>query len=119
MTTTFTITENHLKLLKNFAVQWNRSYEGISAPEIDPKRPYGNSDVIGDVANIVGIMGTSEYAFSDRDKEYILKIHRETEIALQICLCTQSFEVGDYLKQDECDYLSWKKIKNKEIENEN
>ena len=48
----FTVTEDHLKLIKNFCVGWQDCDFG--APEIDPKHPYGNSSVCSDIANILG-----------------------------------------------------------------
>jgi len=52
MNETFTITKDHLKLLG--ASYWNWNYCETGAPEMDPKRPYGNSDVAGDVRTILG-----------------------------------------------------------------
>jgi len=110
-------------------VNWDDCEFG--APCINPKRPYGNSDVLNDIAEILGIKKTednvqdynkeeaSEYA--DK-KEYIEdlewneeiyykfnKLHKETQIALQICLCIGKFETGNFLKQETYDDLSWKK----------
>ena len=41
--TEFTLTVDHITLLNNMWVDWSDVEYG--APEIDPKRPYGNSDV--------------------------------------------------------------------------
>ena len=93
----FTLTENHLKLLRRANVTWSRSEFG--APAIDPKRPYGNSYVIEDVAEILDAL---LYVHDDVDEkvyETLYKLHTETEIALQIVLETGSFEAGDYERQ--------------------
>ena len=45
--------EEHLKLLKEMYVGWNECEFG--APEIDPKRPYGDSDVYEDMNKILGL----------------------------------------------------------------
>ena len=45
--TEFTVTEEHLKLLRRAYVDWEDCEFG--APAIDCKRPYGNSDVIADI----------------------------------------------------------------------
>ena len=46
------ITPEHVTLLKNLEIGWNDdAYEG--APEVDLKRPYGNSDVWMDIAEIL------------------------------------------------------------------
>jgi len=55
----FEITREHLKLLKNMYVGWDDCEFG--APNIDPKRPYGNSDVINDIANALSIKKTNRY----------------------------------------------------------
>lgn len=51
----FEVTENHLKLLKRMCVDWNDCEFG--APSIDPKRPYGNSNVISDMREILDLDG--------------------------------------------------------------
>ena len=127
---TFTITENHLKLLKNMYVDWDNCEFG--APCIDPKRPYGNSDGVNDVARVIDLKKTKENV-EDYDKndaqeyenqqEYLddldynkktydqlYYLHREMQVVLQICLTTQKFEVGKYKKKDEYDSQSWVKV---------
>src|SRR5258708_12078159 len=51
----FTVTEDHLKLLRHLCdggLYWDPG-EGYGAPFLNPKQPYGNSDVPTDVAQIV------------------------------------------------------------------
>jgi hypothetical protein len=93
----FTITDLHLKLAKRMYVSWDDAEFG--APCIDPKRPYGNGDVIEDIKEIIG---------SECDKDFAIKIHKEMETALQIFLCTQSFKAGTYRMADKYKDLSWK-----------
>jgi len=72
------ITKEHLILLKNMNVGWQECEQG--APEIDPKRPYGNSDVEGDICELLGIQRVSvnyEEGFRTEDLEYAAKIHKE------------------------------------------
>jgi len=128
--TKFTITENHIKLLKHLVVGWYDCEFG--APCIDPKRPYGNSDVIDDIAEIIGIkkdkntinydeVESHEYEdikdyFSEaewKDEVYnnLNKLHKEMQIVLQIIFTLEKIEIGDYLKEDEYNYQSWKKLK--------
>ena len=45
----FEIKPEHLKLIRRFCIGWQDCEFG--APEIDPKRPYGNSDVIQDMVD--------------------------------------------------------------------
>lgn len=106
---TFTLTKDHLKLLKNVWVNWENSEFG--APAIDCKRPYGNSYVQGDIAEILGWKRGEELTEQQEEKAYTL--HLETQTALQIILTTQKFKVGKYEKTDEYDDTSWKLINNK------
>lgn len=98
----FTLTEEHIKLLSNAYVRWDDCEFG--APEIDPKRPYGNSDVIGDIAEILGLKKNicphCGECLDSKDEERLTTLHKETQIALQIILHTKSFIPGKYVKKD-------------------
>ncbi|MCU1325011.1 MAG: hypothetical protein JWN34_381, partial [Bryobacterales bacterium] len=54
----FFVTSEHLKLLQRMCVGWQDCEYG--APEIDPKRPYGNSSVEYDILEILGVKPDSE-----------------------------------------------------------
>lgn len=96
----FTMTDEHVRLLRHAYVRWEDCETG--APAIDCKRPYGNSSVWQDVAEILGI----KPAQSDDDEEFYpkgtrdrcMKLHAETEHALQIVLATGSFDPGTFEK---------------------
>jgi hypothetical protein len=109
----FTLTHEHLKLLKHVIINWDSTEFG--APCIDPKRPYGNSDVPEDIAEILG-----EELFEDRYGEYHLskkqgdrleQLHRDLETVLAIVLGTQSFVPGEYHTTDYYDPTKWKLVK--------
>jgi hypothetical protein len=85
---TFTITPEHIKLLKNASVRWDDCEFG--APAIDCKRPYGNSSVILDMVEILG------YSPGSYPEEHLRRIHKETEQALQIFLQTGEMKTGRY-----------------------
>ena len=87
----FEVTEEHLKLLKHSHVMWRASEYG--APMIDPKRPYGNTSVESDIAEILG--------WEELDSQRAEKLHRELEIVLQIVLVTQTFQIGIYYLENE------------------
>ena len=92
----FSLTEDHIKLLRQMEVGWQRDEFG--APEIDPKRPYGNSQVYYDIAEHLGRDIPEEpKEFSDEEKAEMFKLHRETETALQIVLRTGNFAPGVYV----------------------
>jgi hypothetical protein len=90
----FRLTEDHLKLLRRANVTWeDAEYDG--APCIDLKRPYGNSYVAGDVAEILDRLRgkcetcghePSDQELTDKQVKELLAIHRETEHALSIVL---------------------------------
>jgi hypothetical protein len=107
----FTVTDDHLLLLRRAHVTWD-DWE-FGAPGIDPKRPYGNSNVFADIAEILGVP-LSEWADGDDeeltpDAEWrFLRLHVETGIALQIGLATGEFRTGRYVRGNEWDD-SWKR----------
>lgn len=86
----FEVKEEHLKLFRETYVSWFFCERG--APHINPKRPYGNSDVETDVLEILDMKA------SHKNIEYAAKLHDETHLALAICLITQSFKAGKYIK---------------------
>ena len=113
----FEVKKEHLALLKNMFVGWGDCEFG--APEIDPKRPYGNSDVLQDMIEIFGVKRVTENVFKFElfGKEYLItgehqfnldlenqdellrilnELHRETETVLQIALQTGMFKEGKY-----------------------
>lgn len=88
----FILKKEHLKLLQRAYVRWEDCEFG--APAIDCKRPYGNSSVFQDIAEILEI----EYP-EEPSREYmdaLNRLHAETQIALQIILQTQAFKLGKY-----------------------
>ena len=97
----FILTEDHIKLLKNAYVDWFHCETG--APTINPKRPYGNGNVAEDIAEILG----EEESPDEAHEERLLKVHRQTEDALQIILCTGEFRPGTYVTEDPYDNTSW------------
>lgn len=104
----FTVTEQHIKLLRHANVSWWDCETG--APCIDCKRPYGNSFVEGDMYEILeGKDYTEDFYDNDDLRAKYLKLHSETETALQIVLTTGKFEPGEY----EADYcrINWRKVK--------
>jgi hypothetical protein len=94
----FTVTDEHLKLLRRAYVGWDDCEFG--APAIDCKRPYGNSDVVGDMAEILGVQGDEYGEVSDADAERLTRLHRETQTVLRIALTTGEFRAGRYVRSD-------------------
>lgn len=105
---TFELKPEHLLLLKNANVQMQDVETG--APEIDPKRPYGNSFVAGDVAEI---LGRDRPEYRSQESTDLLRIHYETLEALQIILQLQTFEPGIYRQVERRNSydLVWERVK--------
>lgn len=115
----FTVTEQHVTLLRHAWVEWNLMEFG--APGIDGKRPYGDSDVLADIARVLGEgpegCGTRDDWGRDWDdvqrdwleehSERLAMIHGEVGVALQIGLATGRFEPGDYVKTEKYDQTTW------------
>jgi hypothetical protein len=128
----FEIKKEHLKLLQKAIVEWDDCEFG--APAINPKRPYGNSGVIQDIIEILGVTELKHgiYEFTLFDKKYLLKgddkynldlenenelvqqlnfLHQSVEIALPICLNLQKFEIGIYRQKEDYNTWDWVKVK--------
>lgn len=97
----FRVTEDHLKLLRHAYVSYD-DYSEYGAPSIDPKRPYGNSNVVTDIIEILTGQAPDEDNMTPREYDKLIddpywdKVHKETATALQIVLRTGLFEPGLY-----------------------
>ena len=105
----FTITEDHLKLLRHLWVF--QSDDG--APFVDSNRPYGNSNIADDIADILGWekepIGMGGKVITVEQEARAEVIHREMGTVLQICLRTMLFSTGTYILADKWDPTSWVK----------
>ena len=95
----FTMTKEHLKLMKRMCVGWNDCEFG--APSIDPKCPYGNNDVVVDIHEIltgetIGRTDSDRDELTDREERCYCELHDEMKVALQVALATGTFKVGKY-----------------------
>ena len=95
----FTLTEDHLKLIQKFGVDWREVEYG--APAIDAKRPYGNSDVATDIQKILG---------KKLSGSQCLDLHQETQFALQILVQHAEITLGDYHRKESYS-KNWEKVK--------
>jgi hypothetical protein len=112
--TEFEITEQHLKLIQQQNVKFRRSGE-YGATEIDPKRPYGNSYVEGDILDHLGIKGDinnggGSFSCSKKLEKRLFRLHVETTVALQICMSLLMFETGKYERKPDWISGEWVKI---------
>jgi len=100
----FTLTDNHIRLLSAANVRWDDSEWG--APCVDPKRPYGNSSGPPDVCRALGWPklgddGSGPCYSSDQCRD-AWRLHVETRTALQVVLRSRSFVPGTYTRPLRC-----------------
>lgn len=100
--TSITITDDHLTLLKEMVVGWQDAEYG--APEVDPKRPYGNSAAAEDIYEALGWeMPTDDDGYPEvaNDDERAWAIHRSMEHVVWIALTHPGEDIkGDWLYVD-------------------
>ena len=105
----FILTDEHIRLLRAAYIGWEVCEFG--APAIDCKRPYGNSDVVRDICEILDwpLVETREGTdCTPEQEERARQLHSETQTALQVILTTGSFVAGTYAMTRPYDYRSWK-----------
>lgn len=110
----FEVKEEHIKLLKKLNFDFDSRTE-FGAPLISPKRPYGNSDVYQDIADIIGIKpevtdwDNEDDFFSDTQEMYMYALHKDMTTVLNILCVNLTIEAGMYQAKVYSD--NWKKIK--------
>lgn len=95
----FTVTKEHIALLKQMRVGWENNRSDPThpgAPAIKRFRTYGNADVYGDIADLLEMPPMYQENRTQPQKERMDRIHRETQIALQIFLIFGSMDEGTY-----------------------
>ena len=106
----FEFTEQHLALMRRmFLTWWNCEF---GAPAIDPKRPYGNSYVLYDMAELLGIPvpnSDNDEKFAPEVEERLRELHKEMQIAISIMLRCGSIQIGKYI----CEAYSSEWVKTK------
>ena len=90
----FELTEEHLFLFSAMCIGWNDVEFG--APFVDPKRPYGNSSVEYDIAEIL-YWDVPIDGLTNEQMERAREIHKEMKTALEVVLQVQHFEPGLYV----------------------
>jgi len=103
----FEVTDQHIKLISNMNVSWDGCEFG--APAIDCKRPYGNSEVFGDIAQILGFITEDELRSEnseeiieklvDEFEEEFIQLHEDCQTVLQILVDNLSVSTGLYERQ--------------------
>lgn len=109
----FVVKDYHMKLLDRLWFDFHDDIE-FGAPAVDPKRPYGNSDVYDDIAEITGIEGeTDEWGnkdFSPEQIKFMDMIHREMTTVLQILVANAATGISPGMYQTSTQYgIDWKR----------
>jgi hypothetical protein len=96
----FVVTDDHIRLLREMYVSWYDCEFG--APTVDPKRPYGNSDVIEDMREVLERL--------EADEDELRELHLSMKLALQILLVNAStgIQPGEY--RSECYSSEWRYV---------
>lgn len=130
-TRTFTLTKDHITLVRALYIETNDEYAYGPVPMANPKRPFGDSDITLDIVELISghppevIRDPDEWIGYDSEgeiKKAVLadgRVIRRAEIdalrsdlatALQIILVTGSFVPGDYARREAYDTRSWELI---------
>lgn len=105
----FTVLPEHIKLLQATNFGWlDCEFGGLS---MDCKRPFGNSDVFGDIAEILEIKIDEQNGANDQQQEYMYQLYSDLEIVLAIMIANCSLETGTYQPyKKQSGLYGWKKI---------
>jgi hypothetical protein len=102
---TFLLKEEHLKLLKRaYITNYNCEF---GSPAIDCKRPFGNSDVIGDMAEILGYEYESDMYEDEGDidreelESKLYDLYQELYTAVKVIFYNlPNVKLGNYVCDD-------------------
>jgi len=102
----FTITDDHIKLIRHIIICTDFSQDPDCYPVVigvNSKRPFGNSDVVEDMAGILGIdpipvdSGETEYPVGTSKRRN--EIYAELGTVLQIFVRVGRMEAGEYQRE--------------------
>jgi len=97
----FNVTEKHINLIKRINIKWgfNKDEYNFGALYQDNYRPYGNSDWIGDIAEIIGIKKQDEEfadEFTDEQIDELALLNMDMRICIPILFNNLYIQVGVY-----------------------
>lgn len=94
----FTLKEEHIKLIGNlnFRVCAETEYGDPFIPEINRKRPFGNSGAVSDVLDILGYEPDEEGNYKEEDTSRAESLLIELPLALEAVVTNKTFTPGDY-----------------------
>lgn len=94
----FTLQNEHLLLMKrlSFGYSLNTEYDDLVIPTIERKRPFGNSDIVYDVCEILSYDRNEVGSFSDEKRLQAIQYIIELPIAMCVVFHYQKFDLGEY-----------------------
>lgn len=96
---TFILKEEHLTLLSAGFFEFDGSCE-FGSVGLDCKRPFGNSDVIGDMAKILGYKQNEDGKVPEKQEDEMIRLYQELGTAMNVIFSTKSFKLGKYKCKD-------------------
>ncbi len=105
---TFELKKEHLTLLSAGIFEFDGGCE-FGSVGLDCKRPFGNSDVVGDMGKIFGYKQDEDGHFTEKQEDEMIKLYQELGNAMSIIFGTQSFKLGKYKRKDRYSN-EWEKV---------
>ena len=95
---TFTLTKTHINLITQLTIKQNQDhiYNIPVLPMIDEKRPFGNSYILGDVFEVMGLTPDENEDYTEIQKQEAYQALIELPQAMRIILHYQTFTPGTY-----------------------
>ena len=95
---TFTLTKTHINLITQLNINQNQDhfYNIPVLPMIDEKRPFGNSYILGDVFEVMGLTPDENEDYTEAQKQEAYQALIELPQAMRIILHYQTFTPGTY-----------------------
>ena len=111
----FHLKQDHIDLLEHANIRWSDVEYG--APEMDSKRPFGNSGSIYIEHQICEYLGLEPVAtdhednpvYDDEEKREALRTYNELDTALRIVLSKQTFKPGVFFNKKDYGH-DWHRI---------
>lgn len=95
----FELKPEHLTLMRELSFQATNfsAYGYYLTPVIDTKRPFGNSDVLGDVCSLIGCQADGDGYYEVADLKRAVILLAELPLAIKYVINTQNFTPGKYI----------------------
>ena len=94
----FELKSAHIALIKrlNLKICQDYTYDNWLVPVIDTKRPFGNSDMLGDIFSFMGIEPDANGNYSETDRINAYLLLAELPAAMEAIMMYETFTPGIY-----------------------